>query len=124
MPRLQKVLLVEDNTNDSLLLQRELRKISAAIEVVSFGMGELALEWLNRNTPDLILLDLKLPGISGMDFAKQVRMFKRLDLIKIVIVTGLMTDVVRASDIASEYLTKPIMEGEIRTLLNKLGFEV
>ncbi|MCF7802868.1 MAG: response regulator [Candidatus Marinimicrobia bacterium] len=66
-----EIMLVEDNVMNSRLTQKVLE--SAGITVHLYDSAEAALEVLQKVHPQLILLDLQLPGISGYDFARQVR---------------------------------------------------
>lgn len=126
MTKLRSVLVVEDNINDVILLQRMLRGFNTLIQVVSHSTGEAAIDYLTAspNPPELILLDLKLPKMSGEEFVSQVKMLRRLELIPIVVVTGFMTDIIKASNIAAGYITKPITEDEFKVLLELLRLEV
>lgn len=77
------ILLVEDNLDDELLTVRELRRQSVANEIVVARDGAEALEYLfgegayadrdATDTPALVLLDLKLPKIDGLEVLKRIR---------------------------------------------------
>ena len=65
---MKKILVVDDEDNIRLLYQEELR--DAGYEVLLAGTAEEALEKIEEDPPDLITLDVKLPGMNGFDFLK------------------------------------------------------
>ena len=92
------ILLVEDNPDDELLTLRALRKNNVLNEVVVARDGVEALDYLfgtgchsGRDTavmPQLILLDLKLPKIDGLEVLKRLRADERTRLLPVVILTS------------------------------------
>ena len=92
------ILLVEDNPDDELLTLRALRKNNILNEVVVARDGVEALDYLfgtgghsGRDTavmPQLILLDLKLPKIDGLEVLKRLRADERTRLLPVVILTS------------------------------------
>jgi CheY-like chemotaxis protein len=92
------MLLVEDNQQDELLILRALRKVNLAnhVEVVRdgqqaldylFGEGEFA-QRAGAETPAVILLDINLPRVGGLDVLNRVRSDPRTRLIPVVILTS------------------------------------
>ncbi len=67
----KKILVVDDEDNIRLLYQEELQ--DAGYEVALAGDAEEALEKIEEGPPDLITLDVKLPGMSGLDFLKKLK---------------------------------------------------
>ena len=92
------ILLVEDNPDDELLTLRALRKNNVLNEVVVARDGVEALDYLfgtgeyagrdTSVTPQLILLDLKLPKIDGLEVLKRLRADERTQLLPVVILTS------------------------------------
>jgi two-component system, response regulator len=92
------ILLVEDNPDDELLTLRALRKNNVLNEVVVARDGVEALDYLfgtgeysERNTavmPQLILLDLKLPKVDGLEVLRRLRADLRTRLLPVVILTS------------------------------------
>jgi two-component system response regulator len=92
------ILLVEDNPDDELLAMRALRKNNVMNEVVVARNGVEALDYLfasgsyaGRDTstmPRLILLDLKLPKVDGLEVLKRLRSDERTKLLPVVILTS------------------------------------
>jgi two-component system response regulator (stage 0 sporulation protein F) len=68
---LKKILVVDDEDNIRLLYQEELR--DSGYEVSLAGSAEEALKIVEEDPPDLITLDVKLPGMSGFDFLKELK---------------------------------------------------
>jgi two-component system, response regulator len=115
------LLLVEDNPDDAALAMRALRNNKIANEVVLLDDGAIALEYLfgsgryegrdvNR-TPCLILLDLKLPRVDGLDVLKRIRSDERTKLIPVVILTSSSEerDLVQSYGLgANSYILKPV----------------
>jgi CheY-like chemotaxis protein len=85
-----KVLIIDDNEDDVLITKSILSKIEPEIRVESASSGEEGLARLREGTvrPALILLDLKMPGMSGIDVLCKIRDDKRLHPIPVVIVTN------------------------------------
>ena len=68
---MKKILVVDDEDNIRLLYQEELR--DAGYEVVLAEDAEEALKKIEEDPPDLITLDVKMPGMSGIDFLKKLK---------------------------------------------------
>lgn len=130
------VLLVEDNPDDEALTIRALRKANVAneIEVVRdgkeavdflFGEGQHAARALDGSSmPGLILLDLKLPKMSGFEVLQRLRADTRTKLIPVVVLTSSSQDedVVRSYQSgANSYVRKPVAFSEFVDAVAKLG---
>ncbi len=127
-----RVLIVEDEPGDARLMQLALRKCGFAIEMNAVGDGVEALQMLRREgerfraapRPDLILLDLKMPGQSGLDFLVAAKQDERLRAIPVVIVTTslLNADVFAAYRAgAAGYVPKSADLSEFMAAVNILG---
>ncbi|MEI7963096.1 MAG: response regulator, partial [Verrucomicrobiota bacterium] len=92
------ILLVEDNPNDALLTIRSLKEHNLANNIVHVSDGQEALDYLfaegvyhHRDplkTPKTILLDLKLPKISGLEILAKIRADDRTKVVPVVILTS------------------------------------
>lgn len=121
------VLLVEDDTNDVLLVRRAFRKagLTARIEVVSDG--EAAVDYLARaqtqGGPGLVLLDLKLPRRPGLEVLGWLRDQPGLRRLPVVVLTSSResADVNRAYDLgANSFLVKPVGFAELLEMIKAL----
>ena len=107
-----RILVVEDIGSDSILLREALRDVGLADELVYANDGNAALEVLQAEgpLPQLVLLDLNLPGISGHEVLDRVRSDPRLAQLPIVVLTtsGAPRDVAFAyAHRANAYVRKP-----------------
>lgn len=129
------ILLVEDNPDHAELAMRNLGDGMIANRVFHVEDGEAALEYLNHRgrfanrelypRPHLVLLDLRLPRIDGLEVLKQVKANDELKSIPVVILTT--SDADRDLDeayrhYANSYLTKPVDFDSFSKLLCDLGF--
>ena len=115
-----EILLVEDNPNDAELCIRALRKNGLANKLLWVKDGEEALEALFHTgryaqglngTPKVVLLDLRLPKIDGLEVLKRLRADERTRLLPVVILTSSKEDrdVVEAYKLgANSYIPKPV----------------
>jgi CheY-like chemotaxis protein len=117
-----RICLVEDNPDHVHIIVRAIKGIDAETEIGTFSDGESALEYLRTTTvvPDLVLLDLNMPGISGFDVLGAVKADERLKTIPVVILTSsdLRADVARAYELgASGYITKETYLQDLQAIL-------
>jgi len=101
------VLLVDDEPDERLLIRRELE--SAGMRVHECNSGKDALESLNQFTPSVILLDVKMPGIDGIEVCREIRLSAALKEIPILMLTGMdgLDYIRRAFDAgATDFITK------------------
>jgi CheY-like chemotaxis protein len=117
----RSILLVEDNPDDEALTLRALKKNNIKNEVVVAHDGAEALDYLfgtgkyaGRNTdvlPQVVLLDLKLPKIEGLEVLRRVRADKRTRLLPVVILTSSNEEQDRIDGYglgANSYVRKPV----------------
>ncbi|PIQ07854.1 MAG: two-component system response regulator [Ignavibacteriales bacterium CG18_big_fil_WC_8_21_14_2_50_31_20] len=114
------ILLVEDNSDDELLTIRALRKNNLVNDIAIARDGAEALDYLlgthkngtfNNPLPTLIILDLKLPKIDGIEVLKQLRASERTKLIPIVILTSSkeQQDIIASYGFgANSFIRKPV----------------
>ena len=84
------ILIIDDNIDDVEITKRTLARINRELKVETALRGEAALELLRREDalPSLILLDLKMPGMSGFDVLRKIRADERMKHIPVIIVTS------------------------------------
>lgn len=125
------ILLVEDNADDEALTLRALRKSNVANEVVVARDGVEALDYLfeiapgsGRDLPAVILLDLKLPKINGLEVLKRVREEPRTRLLPIVVLTSSKEDQDMLDSYGygcNSYIRKPVNFDNFVTAIAQLG---
>jgi CheY-like chemotaxis protein len=72
--QLKNILLIDDNFNDNFFHERAIKKVDPTITVIAKNSGPDALEYLKSKQnlkPDLILLDINMPGMNGWDFLQK-----------------------------------------------------
>jgi CheY-like chemotaxis protein len=107
------ILVVEDNVDDSFLLTRQLARADMEDCVTVIGNGQDAFDWLQAapTAPLAIFLDLKLPGLSGIELVEKIRQDPRLHFVPVIIMTGSVDpkDVEACTRLGvSAYLPKPV----------------
>lgn len=128
------ILLVEDNPDDELLTRRALKKNNIGNEVVVARDGVEALDYLFgtgahegrdlSELPQVILLDLKLPKIDGLDVLRRVRADERTRLLPVVILTSSreQQDLVNGYGCgANSYIRKPVDFAQFIEAVRQLG---
>jgi CheY-like chemotaxis protein len=132
MPEKSTILLVEDDENDVILIQRAFQKAGLSYPLKVVRDGDEAMQYLsgqngygNRNKfpePFLVLLDLKMPGTDGFQVLKWARAQTELKRLLIVVLTSsaLQADVNRAYELgANSYLVKPVSLDEMAHMIQR-----
>lgn len=85
-----KILIVDDDLNDTEMTKRVLSKSGFDAKIEAVSRGEAALELLRKDDdlPSLIFLDLKMPGLSGIEILRMIRADERLRNITVIILTN------------------------------------
>jgi two-component system cell cycle response regulator DivK len=118
-PGSKTVLIVEDNALNLKLFDDLLTHYGYTTIVTS--RGEAALELARQNTPDLILLDMQLPDISGMDAARRLKADEETRTIPVIAVTAFAMSGDREKILASgcdDYLAKPFKVEELLRIVS------
>jgi CheY-like chemotaxis protein len=126
------ILLVEDDPGDQKLIKVSLKNQKIANELYIVGTGEEAMAFLYHRGkysggvpfPDLILLDLKMPGMGGKEFLRRIKQDERLKKIPVVILTSSDSD----KDIldsyklqASGYIKKPVELEDFKRVVKEIN---
>lgn len=130
----QVVLLVEDNPNDEILTLRALKKSGVANRIVVTRDGAEALDYLfaageysdrdMEDLPTVVLLDLKLPKIDGLEVLRRIRADERTKRVPVVILTSSdeVKDMVDGYDLnANSFVSKPVEFAEFSQAVAQLG---
>ena len=133
MNKLGRILLVEDDPKDVELTLTALEEYNLANEVIVARDGEEALEYLylrgkfetrSSGNPAVMLLDLKLPKVDGLEVLKQVKSEEKLRMIPIVVLTSSKEekDMVASYKLGvSAYVVKPVDFHEFVNAIKELG---
>lgn len=118
------VLVVDDEPN--IVLSLEFLMQQAGFDVTTALDGESALALVKQNPPDLLLLDISLPGISGFEVLEQLRSQENFKRLPIVMLTAHGREVEREKGLAlgaDDYITKPFstrqLVEKVQGLLNE-----
>jgi two-component system response regulator len=128
------ILLVEDNPDDEALTLRALRKNNILNPVVVAHDGVEALEWLfaegphagrdATDAPQVVLLDLNMPRLSGLEVLERMRKDPRTQLVPVVVLTSSKEDddLVKSYSLgANSYVRKPVDFSEFIEAVRQLG---
>lgn len=134
MRRNNIILLVEDNADDEALTLRALHKHRLGNDVVVTRDGEEALEFLfgtgryaardMSQRPQVVLLDLKLPKIDGLEVLRRLRADERTRLLPVVVLTSSneQRDIIQAYDLGTNsYVRKPVNFNDFVEAVGQLG---
>jgi DNA-binding response OmpR family regulator len=108
---MSKVLIIEDEKDLSSILKAYLER--AGYQVWTSERGDEGLDLWQKNKPDMVLLDLNLPGMDGIDIARKIR---QTDETPIIMVTARVEEVDRLLGLelgADDYITKPYSPREV-----------
>lgn len=128
------ILLVEDNADDEMLAMRALKKSNIANSIVVARDGVEALDYLfgtgcyeGRDTgvlPQIVLLDLKLPKIDGLEVLRRIRADSRTKRLPVAVLTSSKEecDVIASYDLgANSYIRKPVDFDQFAESIRQLG---
>jgi DNA-binding response OmpR family regulator len=127
--------LVEDDPAHTEIIKRTFEESRLANRLISVEDGQAALDYLHRRglyhdevkfpMPNLILLDLRLPKVDGLEVLKTIKSDQKLTGIPVVILTTSSTesDMVKAYEWhANSYLVKPVDFAQFNKLMNTFGY--
>jgi len=124
-----KVLLVEDNPEDAAVTARVLKHNMLSNGLIIAASGNEAISALKNKSsselPQLILLDINLPDVSGIDLLTRIKSDSNLNAIPVVILTGSNEDqdIQKSYDLgASNYLVKPISNDALMLVIERLFY--
>lgn len=128
-----EILLVEDNPRDAELTQRALKQHRLANRLVHVKDGQEALDWIFRgqagekdaaHQPKVVLLDLKLPKVDGLEVLRRIRSDPRTKLIPVVVLTSSRqeSDVIKSYRLGvNSYIVKPVDFDNFAAAIAEIG---
>lgn len=134
MSRNHTILLVEDNADDVELTLRAFEKSTVVNEIVVVRDGEDALDYLFTSgpylgrgpeaVPEVVLLDLKLPKVDGLEVLRRMRSDERTRRLPVVVLTSSSeeSDIIRSYDLgANSFVRKPVDFAQFKQAARQLG---
>jgi CheY-like chemotaxis protein len=115
------VLIVDDNPQNVELLQAFLETLP--VKIVTAGDGVEALEKIEQHSPDLILLDIMMPRMSGFQVCRKIKSDPKTRDIQVLMVTALneLGDIEQASEVGTDdFVSKPVNRLELLTRVKSL----
>ena len=123
-----EILLVEDNAYDAELIMRALHKVNLANNLVHVKDGVEAIEFLfNENehkNPKVILLDIKMPRLDGIEVLRRLRLNNKTKLVPVVIMTSSKEeqDIIKSYELGvNSYIVKPVEFNNFSKAISELG---
>jgi two-component system response regulator len=129
-----EILLVEDNPGDAELIIRALRKVNLANHLVHVKDGEEALDFIfatgsfsgreKKNVPRVILLDIKMPKVDGIEVLRQIKANSETKRIPVVIMTSSKEeqDIIRSYELGvNSFVVKPVAFNDFAKAVSELG---
>ena len=119
MPK--KVLIVEDDPDNRSLVMKCLSK--GDYEIYEARHGIEALEKVEELTPDLVILDIVLPGISGYEVCEKIRQSEKSSDVPVIVITSQHGVEIKRQSMeagANEFVTKPFSIGKISKVIRKV----
>ena len=115
----KKILLVDDNRDMVYSIKEGLESSSKSYEVTGVESGRACLEFLKKYTPDLILLDIMMPGMDGWDVCAKIKSNKKTESIPIVFLTAKTDPISKGMGrlASADYIEKPV---EIKDLKKRI----
>jgi len=107
-----QILIVEDEPKIADILEDYLR-MQGGFSTHKLARGDLVMDWIGRHSPDLILLDLMLPGMDGIEVCKSIR---AQSLVPIIMITARVEEIDRLLGLelgADDYICKPFSPREV-----------
>lgn len=115
------ILTVDDSRVSRMLITSIIREHYPKAEILEAGEGISALDIIEKNQPQLVILDMNMPGISGLEVAEKT--IQQFPDIKIALLTANIQEIVqeRAKNMGIHFFKKPVNDTVISSILTLIG---
>jgi CheY-like chemotaxis protein len=126
MPKPKPILLVEDDSVDAMTVKRAMRDLQVSHSIIHSVNGEEAMKYLtspDTEKPFVILLDLNMPKMNGIEFLKAMKTYPELKTIPVVVLTTSreQRDILDSFELgASGYMVKPVDYSKFVEILSRI----
>ncbi len=117
----KRILIVEDE--ESLLKLESILLTTKGFVVQGVANGVAAMEAINDNPPDLVLLDVMLPGLDGFEVCRQIKTNEKTRRVPVILLTAKKSpeDLARGKEVgADQYITKPFKSSMVVAAIEEL----